>query len=76
MPGCHKVNPLAAILAAKMMVEWLGEAEIAGDIERAVAAVIARGEVKTYDMGGNAGTREMAEAVAEALPALLATQRR
>ncbi len=62
--GQDKVNPLATILAAKMMSEWLGESRIAQKIESAVAEVVARGEVKTYDMGGNAGTREMAEAVA------------
>jgi isocitrate/isopropylmalate dehydrogenase len=65
--GRSKVNPLATILAAKMMVEWLGETQIARRIEDAVAEVVARGEVKTYDMGGNAGTTEMAQAVAQAL---------
>jgi 3-isopropylmalate dehydrogenase len=62
--GLNKVNPLATILAAKMMVEWLGETEVARNIEGAVADVIERGAVRTYDMGGEAGTMEMAEAVA------------
>jgi isocitrate/isopropylmalate dehydrogenase len=66
--GRNKVNPLATILAAKMMVEWLGEPRVARSIEDAVADVVARGEVKTYDMGGSAGTMEMAEAVARRLP--------
>jgi 3-isopropylmalate dehydrogenase len=66
--GLNKVNPLAAILAAKMMVEWLGEVTIARNIEQAVAHVIARGTPRTYDMGGHAGTMEMARAVAAALP--------
>ena len=35
--GQHKVNPLATILAAKMMLEWLGEKERAAQIEQAVA---------------------------------------
>jgi len=65
--GQNKANPLAAILAAKMMVEWLGETEIAAAIEKAVAAVVERGAVRTYDMGGSDGTREMAQAVARAL---------
>ena len=64
----NKVNPLAAILAAQMMVEWLGETEIAHRIGAAVAAVIEHGRVRTYDLGGRAGTREMAHAVADALP--------
>ncbi|MGC8794235.1 MAG: isocitrate/isopropylmalate family dehydrogenase, partial [Bryobacteraceae bacterium] len=65
--GQNKVNPLATILAAKMMLEWLGETERAARIEQAVARVIAEGKVRTYDMGGNATTREMAEAVCRAL---------
>ena len=63
----NKVNPLAAILAAKMMLEWLGERERAARIEKAVAEVVARGQIRTYDMGGTATTMEMAEAVAGAV---------
>ena len=63
--GQYKVNPLATILAAKMMLEWLGQAEKAARIEQAVAAVIAEGRVRTYDMGGSATTLDMARAVAE-----------
>lgn len=65
--GLNKANPLAAILAAMMMVEWLGEAQIARNIERAVAETIERGAVRTYDMGGNAGTMDVALHVAESL---------
>jgi isocitrate/isopropylmalate dehydrogenase len=35
--GKNKVNPLATILAAKMMLDWLGEAEKAARLEAAVA---------------------------------------
>jgi isocitrate/isopropylmalate dehydrogenase len=62
--GLNKVNPLAAILAAKMMAEWLGETAIAGRIENAVAQVIAHGALRTYDMGGHAGTMDIAHGVA------------
>lgn len=65
--GQDKVNPLATILAAKMMLEWLGQKEKAAEIEGAVAEVVARGEVRTYDMGGTARTSEMARAVARAI---------
>jgi 3-isopropylmalate dehydrogenase len=65
--GKNKVNPLATILAAKMMLEWLGETGRAERIERAVAEVVARGDVRTYDLGGAATTAEMARAVSEAL---------
>ncbi len=62
--GMNKVNPLATILAAKMMLGWLGENEKATAIEQAVTEIVARGEVRTYDMGGSASTEEMAAAVA------------
>jgi 3-isopropylmalate dehydrogenase len=65
--GQNKVNPLAAILAAKMMVEWLGEREIARNIEKAVADVVERGAVRTYDLGGSASTMDVAQSVAESL---------
>jgi 3-isopropylmalate dehydrogenase len=61
------VNPIAAILAAKMMLEWLGEKERAAAIEQAVANVVRQGRVRTYDMGGTATTTEMAQAIAAAL---------
>jgi isocitrate/isopropylmalate dehydrogenase len=65
--GQFKVNPLATILAARMMLEWLGEQDKAMAIESAVANVIREGAVRTYDMGGKASTLDMAKAVAEKL---------
>lgn len=65
--GRDKVNPLAAILAAAMMLDWLGENAPARAIGQAVAEVVARGQARTYDMGGTAGTMDMARAVARAL---------
>ena len=65
--GLDKVNPIATILAAKMMLDWLGEAEMAARVEAAVAAVIAEGTVRTYDMGGVSTTTQMAEAIAAKL---------
>ena len=62
--GLYKVNPIATILAAKMMLEWLGESSKAALLESAVAAVIKEGRVLTYDMGGNSTTIEMARAIA------------
>lgn len=62
--GQYKVNPIATILASKMMLEWLGEIEKAQLIENAVAKVIAEGKIRTYDMGGNNSTIDMAQAIA------------
>lgn len=62
--GQYRVNPIATILAAKMMLDWLGEQEKAEKLDNAVADVIREGKVRTYDMGGNSKTLEMAEAIA------------
>lgn len=65
--GLHKVNPIATILAVKMMLDWLDEKEMAFRLENAVAAVIRERKVLTYDMGGKHTTLEMGEAIATAL---------
>ncbi|MEK6570847.1 MAG: isocitrate/isopropylmalate family dehydrogenase, partial [Bacteroidota bacterium] len=62
--GQYKVNPIATILAAKMMLDWLGDKEKGNAVENAVAAVIKEGKVRTYDMGGKSTTLEMAQAIA------------
>jgi 3-isopropylmalate dehydrogenase len=65
--GLYKVNPIATLLAAKMMLDWLGETDKANRLEQAVAEVIKEGKVRTYDLGGSSKTLEMAEAVAAKL---------
>ena len=62
--GQYKVNPIATILAAKMMLDWLGETDKAARLEKATAQVINEGKVRTYDMGGSATSLEMGEAIA------------
>ena len=51
----------------EMMLDWLGETDRAAQLEGAVAAVIAEGQVRTYDMGGDSSTLDMARAIAEKL---------
>lgn len=65
--GQYKVNPIATLLSVKMMLDWLGESQKAERLEKAIAEVIEEGKVKTYDMGGNATTIEMAEAISSKL---------
>jgi 3-isopropylmalate dehydrogenase len=65
--GLYKVNPIATILAAKMMLDWLGETEKGTRLEQAVAAVIAEGQVRTYDMGGSSTTLDMGREIAAKL---------
>jgi isocitrate/isopropylmalate dehydrogenase len=59
----YKVNPIATILAVRMMLDWLGEKDKADRLEAAVATIIREGKARTYDMGGNTKTLEMAEAI-------------
>jgi len=65
--GLNKVNPIATILAAKMMLDWLGETQKGQSLEQAVAEVIKEGKVRTYDMGGSSTTTDMAQAIAARL---------
>jgi len=62
--GQYKVNPIATILAAKMMLDWLGETTMGTRVEQATAAVIKEGKVRTYDMGGTSSTLDLAHAIA------------
>lgn len=65
--GMNKVNPIAMLLATKMMFDWLGETQAAVQLEGAIAEVIQDGKVRTYDMGGSSTTLDMAHAVAAKL---------
>lgn len=68
------VNPIAMIESACMMLDFIDEQEIATRIRKAVADVVAEGQVRTYDMAkmpgradvvekGAASTAEMADAI-------------
>ena len=65
--GQYRVNPIATVLAVKMMLDWLGETGKGHALEQAVAQVIKDGRVRTYDMGGHNSTLEMAHAIAAGL---------
>jgi 3-isopropylmalate dehydrogenase len=72
------VNPIAMIESACMMLDYLGEKQIAASIHRSVANVIRSGKVRTYDMMkmqgrpdviryGAASTSQMADAIISGL---------
>ncbi len=65
--GKNRANPIAMILAAKMMMEYLNEPEAARLIERAVERILKEGRIRTYDLKGNSTTEEAGEAIAEAI---------
>jgi 3-isopropylmalate dehydrogenase len=67
-------NPIATILSGALMLDWLGERhgdagaiEAGRKIESAVERVLANGRAKPRDLGGNASTGEVGEAVCRAL---------
>jgi 3-isopropylmalate dehydrogenase len=67
-------NPIAAILSAAMMLDWLGRrkenpalCEAAEQIDTAVAQVLAGGKTLPVDQGGHATTSEIGDAVVRAL---------
>jgi isocitrate/isopropylmalate dehydrogenase len=62
--GQYKTNPTAILLTVKLMLDWLGEIERAGALEEAIAAVLAEGKIRTYDLGGSNTTLEVAQVVA------------
>jgi 3-isopropylmalate dehydrogenase len=68
------VNPIAMILSACMMLDHLGETARSERIKKAIAAVVAEGKVRTYDMlrlpggpdvfaKGAANTTQMTDAI-------------
>jgi 3-isopropylmalate dehydrogenase len=57
-------NPVATILSACMMLDYLGESDSARKIENIIVDVIQEGKVVTPDLGGTASTQEMAEYIA------------
>ena len=59
-------NPTAAILAAAMMLDWLGEKAAADRVNRAVEETLARGH-GTPDLGGTLDTRGLADRILAAL---------
>lgn len=67
--GADRGNPLPIIFAAAALLEDQGEAAAAGRIRAAAERVLTEGRVRTRDLGGQAGTVEMATAIGDAVTA-------
>ena len=72
--GKNIANPYALIMSGQMLLEWLGRkrgdakaVEAAALIDRAMDKVIAEAKHLTPDLGGQASTTEMGDAVVAAL---------
>jgi 3-isopropylmalate dehydrogenase len=62
--GLNVINPLAAILAGAMLLEYLGEGEAGGLIDKAVQRAL-REDIKSLDAGKmGRGTREVGDLIA------------
>ena len=57
-------NPIGQIWSGAMMLHQLGEAKASDAVEGAITEVLAKGKVRTPDIGGKSSTREMGEAIA------------
>src|SRR5690348_5582378 len=67
--GQNKANPTALILSGVLMLRHLDEHAPADRVETALRSVIADGRRTTYDLGGEAGTSEFADAIIETMAA-------
>lgn len=74
--GQGKANPLATILSASMMLDWLGHkhgvtecSDAARLIDDAVETAMAEGRFRTFDAGGTDGTGAVTAAVVDSLNA-------
>ncbi len=65
--GKNAANPVAAILSAAMMLEYIGRPRDGARVREAVGNVLRKGRVLTRDLGGTASTAEMTAAIIRAL---------
>ena len=65
--GKNLANPLALLLAAVMMLRHVRRDDLADRIDTAIQNLITSGKVRTRDMGGEAGTKELTAALKQAL---------
>ena len=69
--GQNKVNPTATVLSGAWMVEYLGETHIRDAIFSATEQVINEGKSVTWDIGGNASTTQMTDAIIDSAKNIL-----
>jgi len=67
--GLNIANPTAQILAASMLLDYVGELDAAIRIEKAIASVLGKGEKVTRDISSSnyVGTKEFGDAVIKEL---------
>jgi len=61
--GQNKVNPTATVLSGAWMADYMGERDIRDAIFAATEKVINEGKDVTWDIGGDASTTQMTDAI-------------
>ncbi len=61
--GKNTANPIAMLLSALMLLEHIGENNIALRVRSAIETVLKEGKILTPDLGGEATTTEMTNAI-------------
>jgi isocitrate dehydrogenase (NAD+) len=61
--GKDMANPLALLLAAAMMLDHVGRQDLGTRLRAAIDATLNKDKVRTKDLGGTAGTRELTAAL-------------
>jgi isocitrate dehydrogenase (NAD+) len=61
--GKGVANPTALLLAAAMMLDHVGREHLAERLRNAIHKALNEDQVRTQDLGGNAGTRQLTEAI-------------
>jgi isocitrate dehydrogenase (NAD+) len=65
--GQGVANPAALLMAGGMLLEHVGQTEVANRVQGALESVVEAGQVLTHDLGGSASTREFTDAILAAL---------
>ncbi len=65
--GQNRANPLATLLSARNMVDYLGYADESERMQSGIEKALSKPETRTKDLGGSAGTKEFTEAIVENL---------
>ena len=70
--GMNVANPIATILSAKMLIDWLADRhedrsakEAANRIEKAVDLILKEGRILPQDLGGSSKTNEVGDEIAK-----------
>ncbi len=68
--GKNIANPIAMILSTGLMLDFLGEKEAYKTVEKAVSEILKEGKYLTPDLGGNAKTYQVGDAICKKIKEL------